>query len=214
MANADLAENTVVDSYEDLTRKISAHSNTIDALLEQYLVLLQVYTEEQARLQSAQQKINQHIARARFEGQSVSSDDYDGRMKASRLCYLADDTQDSKIEYTIKTTVSARKDEKSQQTFEQADTSEKSPHPKENNDPDEDDKQKENTKQLNPLHWFGAFATQPLKQAQIISVQTVEETIPKIVSTSAQMAGLEVEIRRARKWRGKLQMRLDRMKEG
>jgi hypothetical protein len=74
-------------------------------------------------------------------------------------------------------------------------------------------KQENTEKAVNPLHWFGAFASQPLKQAQIVAIQTVEETIPKLINLSARIGAVEIEIRRAKKHRQKLQSKQDQRVE-
>ena len=55
----------------------------------------------------------------------------------------------------------------------------------------------------NPLRWFGILAPMPLRNAQTLSVEVVEEVIPRLVSVNAAMADLEIEVRRARKKRAK-----------
>ncbi|KAK8140380.1 hypothetical protein PG984_000446 [Apiospora sp. TS-2023a] len=58
-------------------------------------------------------------------------------------------------------------------------------------------------KSKDPLRWFGLITPMPLRQAQAQSVQAVEEIIPRLVSINAEMAQVEIEVRRARKKRAK-----------
>ncbi|KAK8872804.1 hypothetical protein PGQ11_003318 [Apiospora arundinis] len=54
-----------------------------------------------------------------------------------------------------------------------------------------------------PLRWFGLMTPMPLRQAQAQSVKAVEDIVPKLVSINAEMAQVEIEVRRARKKRAK-----------
>ncbi|KAK1537430.1 uncharacterized protein CCOS01_02750 [Colletotrichum costaricense] len=75
---------------------------------------------------------------------------------------------------------------------------------------DEAENEKEKTKQKkkkkksnDPLRWFGILAPMPLRQAQSLSVQAVQDIIPRLVSVDAEMKDIEIEVRRARKRRAK-----------
>ncbi|KAL2881398.1 hypothetical protein SGCOL_003348 [Colletotrichum sp. CLE4] len=73
----------------------------------------------------------------------------------------------------------------------------------------ESEKEKEGTKQKkkkksnDPLRWFGILAPMALRQAQTLSVQAVQDVIPRLVSVDAEMKDIEIEVRRARKRRVK-----------
>ncbi|KAI1822342.1 hypothetical protein F4861DRAFT_515278 [Xylaria intraflava] len=54
-----------------------------------------------------------------------------------------------------------------------------------------------------PLRWFGLLTPTSLRQAQAQSVRAVEHVIPRLASVNAEMAGVEIEVRRARKRRAK-----------
>jgi hypothetical protein len=56
----------------------------------------------------------------------------------------------------------------------------------------------------NPLRWFGILTPLPLRQAQAQAITAVDELIPRLATVSAEMAGVELAVRRARKRRGKL----------
>lgn len=54
-----------------------------------------------------------------------------------------------------------------------------------------------------PLRWFGLLTPLPLRLAQTQAIQAVEEIIPRLVTVNAEMAQVEIEVRRARKRREK-----------
>ncbi|KAK1727304.1 hypothetical protein CaCOL14_006390 [Colletotrichum acutatum] len=64
-------------------------------------------------------------------------------------------------------------------------------------------KQKKKKKSNDPLRWFGILAPMPLRQAQTLSVQAVQDIVPRLVSVDAEMKDIEIEVRRARKRRAK-----------
>ncbi|KAF4782731.1 hypothetical protein HER10_EVM0002334 [Colletotrichum scovillei] len=81
---------------------------------------------------------------------------------------------------------------------------------KEAEEKDEAENEKEKTKQKkkkkksnDPLRWFGILAPMPLRQAQSLSVQAMQDIIPRLVSVDAEMKDIEIEVRRARKRRAK-----------
>ncbi|KAI0526557.1 hypothetical protein F5B22DRAFT_165396 [Xylaria bambusicola] len=54
-----------------------------------------------------------------------------------------------------------------------------------------------------PLRWYGLLTPMSLRQAQTQSIRAVEHVIPRLVSLDVEMAGVEIEVRRARKRRAK-----------
>ncbi|KAI0456137.1 hypothetical protein F5B21DRAFT_468848 [Xylaria acuta] len=58
-------------------------------------------------------------------------------------------------------------------------------------------------KSNDPLRWFGLLTPVPLRQAQAQSIRVVEHVIPRLASVNAEMAEVEIEVRRARKRRAK-----------
>jgi hypothetical protein len=66
----------------------------------------------------------------------------------------------------------------------------------------EEEKQKGKGKR-DPLRMFGILTPQSLRAAQKEAVEMVEGIIPRLVSIDAQMKEVEIQVRRARKWRGK-----------
>ncbi|KAL2259630.1 hypothetical protein VTK26DRAFT_6635 [Humicola hyalothermophila] len=72
--------------------------------------------------------------------------------------------------------------------------------------PGEKDRQKEETPPRpprDPLRWFGILTPFPLREAQAQSIKAVEEIIPRLATVNAEMAAVELEVRRARKKRAK-----------
>ena len=59
-------------------------------------------------------------------------------------------------------------------------------------------------KPTDPLHWFGLLAVPaPLRRAQARSVEAVEAVVPRLASVAAEMAAVEIQVRRARKRRAR-----------
>ncbi|KAI0804052.1 hypothetical protein GGR55DRAFT_330079 [Xylaria sp. FL0064] len=58
-------------------------------------------------------------------------------------------------------------------------------------------------KSNDPLRWFGLLTPMPLRQAQAQSIRAVEHVIPRLATLNAEMATVEIEVRRARKRRVK-----------
>ncbi|KAI0148494.1 hypothetical protein GGR57DRAFT_242665 [Xylariaceae sp. FL1272] len=57
-----------------------------------------------------------------------------------------------------------------------------------------------------PLRWFGLMAPTSLRQAQSHSIRAVGDVIPRLCSVNAEMSRVEIEVRRARKRRGKAEV--------
>ncbi|KAJ6444679.1 major facilitator superfamily domain, general substrate transporter [Purpureocillium lavendulum] len=67
-----------------------------------------------------------------------------------------------------------------------------------------DDKKSEPPRKVkDPLRWFGLLTPAALRAAQARSVEAVERVIPRLASVDAEMAAVEIEVRRARKKRAK-----------
>ncbi|KAI1263997.1 hypothetical protein F5Y18DRAFT_428493 [Xylariaceae sp. FL1019] len=69
--------------------------------------------------------------------------------------------------------------------------------------PDSDTTSPRTATRKDPLRWFGLMAPTSLRQAQGHSIRAVEDVIPRLCSVNAEMAYVEIEVRRARKRRGK-----------
>ncbi|KAI1190540.1 hypothetical protein F5B17DRAFT_62074 [Nemania serpens] len=62
-----------------------------------------------------------------------------------------------------------------------------------------------------PLRWFGLLTPAPLRHAQTQSLRAVEHVIPRLASVNAEMAAVEIEVRRARKRRAKAEAAAGRL---
>ncbi|KAH6712557.1 hypothetical protein BKA61DRAFT_86795 [Leptodontidium sp. MPI-SDFR-AT-0119] len=62
---------------------------------------------------------------------------------------------------------------------------------------------KSNTQNPDPLRMFGFSIPSALRTAQSSSIQLVESSIPRLATVSLQMRALEIQIRRAKKYRAK-----------
>lgn len=192
----------------------------IDSLLERYLNLIDEYTRLREELSKLQAGVFQNIARANFTGERgmrYGQDHYDERMRALRVLDIAPGGDDVPV-FTIKSLNSPVDDEGQKEDEssdgDKADTTtaeEKSEaNPEDERSPEDkgEDKEKEEkikTKKAtnNPLRWFGILAPAPLRTAQTLSIQAVEQVIPRLISVNAEMEYVEIEIRRARKKRAK-----------
>ncbi|KAI1104219.1 hypothetical protein F4804DRAFT_332512 [Jackrogersella minutella] len=170
----------------------------IDKLLERYLHLLNEYTTLRDQLNTLQTGIYQNIARANFAGERgmrFGQDHYDERTQASRKVAITTIGNPEVAVFAVAA----------------GDTEAEPSHPEKGDTADDATRDAEKaadarTKQKDPLRWFGLFTPVPLRQAQAQSIEAVEQVIPKLVSVNAQMAQVEIEVRRARKRRAKAEV--------
>ncbi|KZL63889.1 hypothetical protein CI238_07679 [Colletotrichum incanum] len=202
----------------------------IDALLERYLVLLDEYTILRERLGKAQAGMYQNIARANFSaerGVRYGPDYYDERMRASRVLDISADGR-GVPRFEIVKPADAVMVPKAAEAEAEAETREARDQKCEGRAPGnadeaprdgaeettsadevkrdmkaEEERTKKQKKSNDPLRWFGILAPLPLRQAQTLSVQAVQDIIPRLVSVDAEMKDVEIEVRRARKRRAK-----------
>lgn len=161
-------------------------------------------------------KVYQSLARANFSaerGVRYGQDFYDERMQASKVVstvYSEDGLAGFElVDLNAKTTSEAAKtkdiEEKLAQTKleeqEQAHDEEKSA---DEAGPDEAPKLEslKPSKSKDPLRWFGILSPPSLRQTQSSASQLVEAAV-KVSSVDAEMRGVEIEIRRARKRKAK-----------
>jgi hypothetical protein len=167
-------------------------ADDIDTLLERYLGLLDEYTKLRAALTDLLSSVYQNIARANFSaerGIRYGQEMFDERMQASRslaITFGEDETPKFEITSYGKEKKEIRRDVK-----EDADEAET-----------QDEKERVQ-KPSDPLRWFGILSPMPLRQAQSKSIQAVEQIMPKLVAIKAEMADVEIRVRRARKKRAK-----------
>ncbi|KAI1467037.1 uncharacterized protein F4812DRAFT_430893 [Daldinia caldariorum] len=198
----------------------------IDVLLERHLHLLHEYTTLREQLSSLQTGIYQNIARANFaaeRGMRFGQDCYDERMQASRRVAITipptgNDGQQQQQDIPVFAITGGSKPAASEIPGEEggrsiADDSGSGVVVGEEDDDTsnggEGGKEKEtlkppqNQRQKDPLRWFGLLTPMPLRQAQAQSIQAVEQVVPRLASVNAQMAEVEIQVRRARKKRAK-----------
>lgn len=190
------------------------HQQQIDELLERYLNLLDEYTSLRASLSKLQSSMYQDIARANFSGERgmrYGQDHYDQRMQASRVLAIEMDEHQLPKFSVVDVSVQEKKnagpsegnggaskeeDEQSEAEEERRNTAQKAPK-----------------KNRNPLQWFGFFAPRALQAAQAQSIVAVDQVVPRLVSVSAEMLQVEIEVRRARKHRAKAEARVEKNTE-
>lgn len=185
----------------------------MDGLLERYLGLLDEYTKLRSTLTDLQASVYQNIARANFSaerGIRYGQDLYDERMQATRTLAICQGEEESP-----KFEIVARKDEKKDVGGDGNEESDKKGPANEQVSADEKedvnvtgadhqkDVKEQAPKPVDPMRWFGILAPLPLRQAQSKSTQAVEQIIPRLVTINAEMAGVEIRVRRARKKRAK-----------
>ncbi|GJC86588.1 hypothetical protein ColLi_09426 [Colletotrichum liriopes] len=202
----------------------------IDTLLERYLVLLDEYTILRERLGKAQAGMYQNIARANFSaerGVRYGPDYYDERMRALRILDISADGRGVPRFEIVKPTdvVTVPKAAEAEAETETREARGQKCEGQASGDADEaprdgaeettssdevkgemkaeEERAKNQRKSNDPLRWFGILAPLPLRQAQTLSVQAVQDIIPRLVSVDAEMKDVEIEVRRARKRRAK-----------
>lgn len=209
-----------------------AETATIDALLQHYLSLLDEYTRLRSDLGALQADVFQSLARANFSAERgvryYGRDYYDERMQAARRLQISSRDPSSTAEKAV--TVSAPVfglraypapvDSQTRSTNVEGDRGggdgenregegavpgdgEKRQE-KQSADGDRAERGKKTDKRpTDPLRWFGILTPLALRQAQGQAVKAVEEIIPRLATVSAEMAAVELEVRRARKRRAK-----------
>lgn len=197
--------------------------DTIDALLERYLGLLDEYTTLRARLSQLQTGMFQHLARANFSaerGMRYGPDFYDERMQALRQVSISttggglpiftvshcsrtrgDDDDDPSSQNPPSDGASPAEEEKKAAAAEEAAGEE--PVPAGDDKADSEAGPKKQIAARDPLRWFGVLTPLSLRQTQACAAEAVDEVIPRLASLSAEMQDLEIQVRRARKKRAK-----------
>ncbi|OAA71381.1 hypothetical protein ISF_01932 [Cordyceps fumosorosea ARSEF 2679] len=167
----------------------SQEDQVIDELLERYLGLMDEYAALRAALAGSHQRTLHALARARFTGDRgarFGPDQYDDRMRASRRVAVVGSQPAS---FSV--------------VEEEAVEEEGGGTAAEGGAQDEEDAERKKRAAKNPLRWFGVLVPQALRDAQTEAVRTVEDVVPRLASVQAEMAHVEIEVRRARKRRAK-----------
>lgn len=179
--------------------------DTIDALLERYLALLDEYTTLRASLGQLQTGMFQHLARANFSaerGMRYGPDFYDERMQALRQVSIS--IEGGLPIFTVSHSSRARGDGGDDDPSRQ-DPAPDPPRPAEGEEAaaaeGEAGPKKQNAR--DPLRWFGVLTPLSLRQTQACAAEAVDEVVPRLASLSAEMQDLEIQVRRARKKRAK-----------
>ncbi|KAK7213590.1 hypothetical protein V2G26_020768 [Clonostachys chloroleuca] len=201
----------------------------IDSLLESYLEFLDEYTRLRAQLSKLQAGVYQNIARANFSaerGLRYGQDQYDERMQASRLLRISvgdngeDDSAPSfhveKFNSSATETPPATEPDRPSSGEEEQETDDAAPQDgkedRDENSAEEENKEEKpageeeqttSTVRKDPLFWFGLLAPMPLRNAQSLAIEAMEQIIPRLVTVNAEMLRLEIEVGRARKRRAK-----------
>ena len=182
---------------------------TIDELLERYLGLLDEYTKLRDALNNLQKGIYQDLARANFaaeRGIRYGPDFYDDRMQSIRGVSI---TQDDALGCPGFKVVRHESDSRPDEVGKEEQGGDESQDTAEAESPKVKAKKKVAG---DPLRWFGLLVPMPLRQAQGQAIQAIEEVVPKLVSVNAEMAAVEIEVRRARKRRAKAEMAAEKDK--
>lgn len=186
---------------------------SIDELLARYLGLLHEYTELRTQLSAHQASMFGNLARANFaaeRGLRYGPDHFDGRMQA--LVRLSVTEGDSGSEAAASFAVTRPKKEVKAEA-EDNKTKEKEDDEKEKLQDDQDAETKPKTKKSSkkkepagprdPLQWFGVLTPMALRQAQNEAIEAIDNIVPRLATLNAEMAAVEIEVRRARKKRAR-----------
>lgn len=185
-------------------------TDTIDALLERYLYLLDEYTTLRTKLGQLQTSMFQNLARANFSaerGMRYGPDSYDERMQATRQVRisLADDVPAFGVatcdELSSNEATKTPPSDPPAEAQVETENSDEAASASEEKAGKGGEAKKQSSK--DPLRWFGVLTPLPLRQTQGCAIEAVEQVIPKLVSLSATMQDVEIQVRRARKKRAK-----------
>ncbi|KAM3512850.1 hypothetical protein MY11210_003480 [Beauveria gryllotalpidicola] len=164
-----------------------AANRTIDELLERYLGLVDQYAALRASLAAAQQATLQSLARANFSaprGARYGPDQYDARMQASRRVVIAVEEESGPPTFTV-----------TEGAVGSGGGGEEEGAGK--------DAAAVAAVRDDPIRWFGVLVPQALRDAQSHARRAVQDVMPRLASVQAEMAHVEIEVRRARKRRAK-----------
>ncbi|KAI9897119.1 hypothetical protein N3K66_008141 [Trichothecium roseum] len=184
------------------------HQENIDDLLVKYLNLLDQYTSLRGQLSSLQTDVFHNIARANFSaerGRRYGQDHYDERMQAIRTLELVHQEGGDLPSISVKNTALQTKESEGDvpRTTEHGGRKEDSQNDNEAENATEDKSETAQDRKKDPIRWFGILTPQSLRTAQVASIESVEQVIPRLVAVNAEMRNLEIEVRRARKRRAK-----------
>ncbi|CAK7215619.1 hypothetical protein SCUCBS95973_002536 [Sporothrix curviconia] len=198
-------------------------SELVDELLARYLGLLHDYTELRSQLSARQASMFGHLARANFSaerGFRYGPDHFDGRMQALVRLEVTEDSGSAEkaaafaiTRPTKKVSVEAR--EEANKDIDDGDEGDSIEQKKKQQDGDKADGtagegKKNNTQNKkkdrgsrDPLQWFGVLTPMALRQAQQEAIAAIDCLVPRLATISAEMAAVEITVRRARKKRAR-----------
>ncbi|EPE08826.1 hypothetical protein F503_04413 [Ophiostoma piceae UAMH 11346] len=183
-------------------------SESIDELLVRYLGLLHEYTELRSQLANRQSAMYTNLARANFaaeRGFRYGPDHFDGRMQAlAKLSVVEDSSSSSDKEHALSYTVVRPKKEKevkAEAAKEEEQEEDKQSKPEKQGAAKKTKGAAKSKAPRDPLQWFGVLAPMALRQAQTEAIEAIDNVIPRLASLSAEMAAVEIDVRRARKKR-------------
>ncbi|CAK7197460.1 hypothetical protein SEUCBS139899_000107 [Sporothrix eucalyptigena] len=190
-------------------------SDTVDELLARYLGLLHEYTELRSQLSSHQESMFGNLARANFaaeRGFRYGPDHFDGRMQA--LIRLEIGEEDKSAEKAVTFAVVRPKKEVKVEAAKDDEDSNDEDQKKQQEDKKTDNaaitkaKKTEKNKKgakgpRDPLQWFGVLTPMALRQVQQEAIKAIDTIVPRLATVSAEMAAVEIEVRRARKKRAR-----------
>lgn len=195
---------------------------TIDDLLARYLLLLDQYTALRTTLSAHSSSLFLGLARARFSaqrgagagGHPFGPDNYDMRMQAGRRVRIrpsaesvAKDGGEEGFVFEVTDGREVPGNPSSEETSADGKRDDGEHPPDEQpKDDGEDTKPARTLTSNDPLRWFGILTPAPLREAQKEAVKMVEDVIPRLASLDAEMAAIELAVRRARKKRGKAEV--------
>ncbi|KAK8143590.1 hypothetical protein G3M48_006993 [Beauveria asiatica] len=169
-----------------------AADRTIDELLERYLGLLDQHATLRASLAATQRDTFQSLARANFSaprGARYGPDQYDARMQASRRVVITVEEESGPPTFTVTddaVRLGGGEEEEEEKVAGKGVAAAAAAAVR--ND---------------PIRWFGVLVPQALRDAQRHARTAVQDVIPRLASVEAEMAHVEIEVRRARKRRAK-----------
>ncbi|KJR85876.1 uncharacterized protein SPSK_09831 [Sporothrix schenckii 1099-18] len=193
-------------------------SESIDGLLARYLGLLHEYTELRGQLSTHQASMFGNLARANFSaerGFRYGPDHFDGRMQALVRLNIAEDSRGTKPVAASFAVTRPRKGAKADVTDKESKESldlESDEKKYEEEDADntttrpisrKSNQTKKPSGPRDPLQWFGVLTPMALRQAQQEAIEVIDNIVPRLAALSAEMAAVEIEVRRARKKRAR-----------
>jgi len=195
----DLVTDTDTDTSKDTL------SQRLDALLEQYLHLLDQYTTLREDLSNSFSSAFFTLAHAQRAstlgaGRRYGQEYYDDRMKAQRLVKVDNDAPRHGLVWKVSRKVApTRKDNVDLQSREKEDdvSQEVKGQTKDAPEVEEDstnEREKQDPATRDPITWFGILAPSALRQSQSHFTRLVEDQIPDLLSIESKMRRVEGQI--------------------